>query len=65
MTTKELIAYYVNGHQFCLRTRMAANSFRNWCSWGYIPLASQYHIELLTQGELKANSEHARPHATG
>lgn len=65
MTIEELKKYYVNGNQFEIRTLMSANSFRNWISWGYIPLYSQYHIEKLTKGKLKSNPEHARPNCAG
>jgi hypothetical protein len=60
MTIDELKSFYINGNQFEIRTNMTANSFRNWVKQGYIPFGSQYHIELLTHGELKASREHAR-----
>ena len=61
MTIDELKRCYSNGNQFEVSTGMSANSYRNWVRQGYIPFASQYHIELLTKGNLIADREHARP----
>lgn len=55
MTLEELKRYYINGHQFCLRTGMSASSFHNWFKWGYIPMYSQNKLEYITKGELKAD----------
>lgn len=54
MTIEELRAYYGNCNQFGRRTKMSTSSFLNWVRWGYIPIASQYKLEILTEGELIA-----------
>ena len=53
MTTDDLKKYYGNSYQFKKRTGMSDASFRNWLKWGFVPEASQYKIERLTNGELK------------
>jgi len=54
MTIDELRDYYGNCNQFGKRTRMSTSSFLNWVKWGYIPIASQHKLEILTGGELVA-----------
>lgn len=53
MTPDDLVKYYGNSYQFKKKTKMSDASFRNWQKWGFVPEASQYKIERLTNGELK------------
>ena len=59
MTIKELQDYYKNSYQFRKATGMSDSSFQNWLHWGFIPIVSQFKIERLTSGKLKANISHA------
>ncbi len=54
MTPDDVVKYFGNGYQFKKRTKMSDCSYRNWIKWGYIPEGSQYKIERLTKGALKA-----------
>jgi hypothetical protein len=54
MTIEEVKNYYGNSYKFMKRTKMSDATFRNWMRWGFIPEASQYKLERLTKGELKA-----------
>ena len=55
MTIGELVDYYGNGYQFKKRTKMSGTVFYNWCRQGYVPIASQFRLQELTDGVLKAN----------
>ena len=54
MTIDEVRNYYGNSYKFMKRTKMSDASFRNWMKWGFVPETSQYKLEFLTKGELKA-----------
>lgn len=54
MTIDDVRNYYGNSYQFKKRTKMSDATFRNWMRWGFVPEASQYKLERLTKGELKA-----------
>jgi len=43
MKIEELKAHFTNAYRFEMKTGMAANSFRNWVKWGFIPMTSQCH----------------------
>ena len=60
MTIKDLQDYYKNSYQFRKATGMSDSSFQNWLRWGFIPIVSQFKIEALTCGALRANIQHAR-----
>jgi len=62
MKIEELKAHFTNAYRFEMKTGMAANSFRNWVKWGFIPMTSQCRIERFTKGKLKADFDHARKH---
>jgi hypothetical protein len=53
MTAEDVIKYYRTQYNFNKVTKMAAATLRNWIKWGYVPEASQYKLERLTNGELK------------
>lgn len=54
MTPQEVLEFYGNSYKFKQQTGMSDRSLVNWISWGYIPEGSQYKIERLTKGKLKA-----------
>lgn len=60
MDIEELKSYYKNSYQFRKATGMSDSSFQNWLHWGFIPIVSQFKIEALTSGKLRANIQHAR-----
>ena len=53
MTPEDVKKYYRSGYNFRKVTKMSDVSLGNWLRWGYIPEASQYKLERLTNGELK------------
>lgn len=53
MTPEDVCKYYKNSYQFHKITGMSHASLRNWVKWGYVPEASQYKLERITNGELK------------
>ncbi|CAB4151888.1 DNA-binding transcriptional regulator Cro [uncultured Caudovirales phage] len=54
MTPNDVKKYYGNSYQFKKKTKMSDASFRNWMKWGFVPENSQYKLERLTNGCLKA-----------
>lgn len=54
MTVDEVSYYFKSSYRFHKITGMSARSLRNWINWGYIPEGSQYKLEKLTEGKLKA-----------
>lgn len=60
MTLKELVRYYKNGYQFSKQTGFSHASYYQWHKIGYIPIKSQFKIEKLTDGRLKANIAHTK-----
>ncbi|MGE4118926.1 MAG: hypothetical protein AB7F29_13720 [Candidatus Nitrosocosmicus sp.] len=59
MKLNDLITYYGNSDNFVKKTGMARNCWFIWKRKGYVPIKSQYRIEGLTSGTLKADFEHA------
>lgn len=55
MTIEELKKYFKSGYNFRKITGMSACTFGNWLKWGYVPTASQFVIERITKGDLKAD----------
>lgn len=54
MKPKEVKDYYENAYRFAKATGMSPGSLSNWLKWGYIPDYSQFRLERLTKGKLKA-----------
>ena len=61
MTVDELQRYYKTSYAFGKATKMSPQSYTNWIEWGFIPIASQIKLEILTCGGLKADLKHGRP----
>jgi len=53
MTPDDVYKYYKSTYRFNKQTGMSHRSLINWLRWGFVPEASQYKIERLTNGELK------------
>jgi hypothetical protein len=53
MKPEEVLKFYGTRYQFAKKTKMSANSLKNWLKWGYVPEGSQYKLERLTKGLLK------------
>jgi len=53
MKPKEVKKYYKSQYNFHKMTGMSGCTLGNWLKWGFIPEASQYKIERLTNGKLK------------
>lgn len=60
MTIDEVVRYYGNSYQFKKRTGMSDASMRNWVKWGYVPENSQFKLERITKGELKADLNYGK-----
>lgn len=50
----EVKEYYGSLYRFRKDTGMAHSSLANWLNWGYVPIKSQYRLQELTNGKLKA-----------
>lgn len=55
MKPEEVVKYYGTMYKFSKKTGMSATSIFNWKKKGYIPELSQYKLEFLTNGALKAD----------
>lgn len=55
MTPKEVRGLFVSSYRFMKETGMSHNNLLNWEKKGYIPIESQFVLEELTKGSLKAN----------
>lgn len=55
MTPKDVLDYYTSRYNFSKMTGMSAQSLTNWITKGWIPLATQSRLQLLTGGALKAD----------
>lgn len=55
MKPEDVKEYYGSLYNFRKLTKMSCNSLFNWIKWGYVPEGSQYKIERLTKGKLKAD----------
>jgi hypothetical protein len=54
MNPVEVLTKYGSQYNFHKVTGMSQASLGNWLRWGYVPENSQYKLERLTNGELKA-----------
>lgn len=53
MKPSEVLEKYGSLYKFSKATGMSASSLFNWLKWGFVPEASQYKLERITNGELK------------
>lgn len=53
MKPDDVKQYYGTQYNFRKLTGMSTATLANWIKWGYVPEASQYKLERLTNGELK------------
>lgn len=53
MTPEQILERYGTYYNFYKETGMSASSLCNWMRWGYVPEASQYKLERITNGALK------------
>lgn len=60
MTVDDVLKFYRTGYQFSKRSGISPTSLYNWKKLGYIPIVSQMRIEKISNGNLKADIEHAR-----
>jgi hypothetical protein len=60
MTLDDLKDYFKSKLQFEKQTGLKRQNWHAWIKKGFIPLVSQQRIESLTNGDLKANFEHAK-----
>lgn len=61
MKIKDVREYFGTTYKFNKKTGMSCSSLLNWEKWGYIPIVSQYKLEKLTKGDLKANFNDSQP----
>lgn len=55
MKPDEVKKFYGSGYKFAKSTGMSQSSLGNWIRWGYVPIKSQFMLEKITNGKLKAN----------
>lgn len=55
MTLDDLVQKFGNKGQISLALGMSYSRIANWFYKGYIPQITQYQIEVLTKGKLKAD----------
>jgi DNA-binding transcriptional regulator Cro len=53
MTPQDVLNKYGSQYQFHKQTGMSHTSLGHWLKLGYVPEASQYKLEVITNGELK------------
>lgn len=55
MTLDDVKKYFGTSYRFNKITGMGHDNYRNWMKRGYIPFQTQFRLELLSNGELKAD----------
>lgn len=55
MKPLDVKAFYGSGYNFSKQTGLSHVSLSNWLKWGFVPENSQYKLERITDGELKAD----------
>lgn len=55
MTPCEVLDFYKSSYRFARLTGMSNANLLNWLKWGYVPIGSQYKLEQLSMGILKAH----------
>ena len=58
MTLEEVISFYGTSYNFEKITKMSHDNYRAWKVKGYIPILTQFKIEALSKGKLKADYRH-------
>jgi hypothetical protein len=53
VTPLDVKTYYRSQYNFQAKTGMSSATLGNWLKWGFVPEASQYKLERLTDGLLK------------
>ena len=62
MLLQELFVHYGrNWVKVARAINCGSTSLQNWRKWGYIPIESQIRIESYTNGQFKADLNHAKP----
>lgn len=59
MKIEDLRAYFENARNFVEQTSFGRTCWFDWQRKGYVPIKSQFRIEEITEGKLKANFEDA------
>lgn len=54
MKPDDVKKYFCTYENFRKKTGMSPTNLSNWFKWGFVPERSQYKIEMLTNGALKA-----------
>jgi hypothetical protein len=60
MTIEEAYNYFGSGWQICKTLALKPQNWTNWKNQGYIPELQQIRLQLLTEGELKADKEYPK-----
>jgi hypothetical protein len=60
MKPEDVRRHYRTSYNFRKETGMSTASWFNWTDSGFVPIASQFKLEEMTKGELKASWEDAR-----
>lgn len=55
MTPEDVKGFYKSCYRFNKETGMAHASLQNWLKWGFVPECSQYKLERLSGGKLRAS----------
>jgi hypothetical protein len=58
MILDEVIAFYGTSYNFQKITKMSHDNYRVWKRKGYIPILTQFKLEELSRGKLKADYKH-------
>ena len=58
MTLDDVIKFYGTSYNFKKTTNMSHDNYRLWRQKGYIPILTQFKLEELSKGKLKADYKH-------
>ena len=53
MKPEDVKKHYRSLYNFSKETKMSHSTLANWLKWGFVPEASQYKLERITNGLLK------------
>jgi hypothetical protein len=55
MTLEQVKRYFGNtGYEFAKRTKMHHSAYKRWEEQGFIPIKTQYKLQILSMGALRA-----------
>jgi hypothetical protein len=57
MTVDDVLNYFGSGYAMHKEIGLSPSNIKNWLSYGYIPLQTQFKLQRLTNGGLKVNEK--------